>query len=478
MTLRCLVVGAPGRPQTTAVLSALEALEVHTATARPGKADPEPGEYDVAFALAAAPIDPSPFRAGVWWLSAVHGGRWPGASAGVREVADGLALTGLELRGVGGVIGPLPRVIADAWPRTDPYSVARQRWRVDELAVELIQRGVAALANDSVRPGPVCARPVPPPPVGADVRRRVRRSRARGFGTTQLDETLRSDHWTIGVVDAPVHRFLDPTFRPSVSWLPVTSREIFAADPFGVERADGAVEVWYEHFDYRDGLGRIATRAWCDGFWSEPTTRMRADVHLSYPFLARVGDEDWMLPEAAGSGGIMWTVLGDSGLSEPRELIDFPGLDPTLFRHDGRWWLLATDLRRLPIDALHAWHAESPEGPWEPHALNPIKVDVRSSRPAGAPFVHDGVLYRPAQDGTDGYGSAVAICRIDELTPTSFRETVVSRVLPLRPFSSGIHTLSSVGRVTLVDGKRRVFVPSTVVDRMRGKFSRLRRLLR
>jgi hypothetical protein len=113
-------------------------------------------------------------------------------------------------------------------------------------------------------------------------------------------------------------------------------------------------------------------------------------------------------------------------------------------------------------------------GPWRPHALNPIAVDVRGSRPAGTPFRADGILYRPAQDGTSGYGRAVAINRVDLLTPSDFRETTVRRIAALGGRGGGIHTLSAVGESTLVDGKIRRVVPSTLGDRVGG---RLRRML-
>ncbi len=53
---------------------------------------------------------------------------------------------------------------------------------------------------------------------------------------------------------------------------------------------------------------------------------------------------------------------------------------------------------------------EGLEGPWEPHRRNPVKCDVRGSRPAGTPFVHGGELYRPAQDGSKRYGKASSRC--------------------------------------------------------------------
>jgi hypothetical protein len=90
-----------------------------------------------------------------------------------------------------------------------------------------------------------------------------------------------------------------------------------------------------------------------------------------------------------------------------------------------------------------------------------VKVDVRSARPAGTPFVVDGTLYRPAQDCSRTYGGRVTINRVLILTPLAFREEPFAFVDPdpEGPYPDGLHTLSQVGNVTLIDGKRTLFVP-------------------
>ncbi|MGO4780832.1 hypothetical protein AB4084_35670, partial [Lysobacter sp. 2RAB21] len=84
-------------------------------------------------------------------------------------------------------------------------------------------------------------------------------------------------------------------------------------------------------------------------------------------------------------------------------------------------------------------------GPWKPHLRNPVKVDHRSSRPAGTPFVHEGVLYRPAQDCGSGYGQAVVINRVLLCTPQRYREEAVRHCRPdpggRNPH--GLHTVSA-----------------------------------
>jgi hypothetical protein len=143
-------------------------------------------------------------------------------------------------------------------------------------------------------------------------------------------------------------------------------------------------------------------------------------------------------------------------------LEDVPGVDPTVFRHDRRWWLMCTRKGPQEDTELWAWHAPDPTGPWTPHALNPIKTDVRGARPAGPPFVRDGVLYRPAQDCSRTYGGRVVVHRVDDLTPTAFAEeqVVVIEASRRSRYPIGPHTLTPVGDRVLVDGRRAVFVPA------------------
>ncbi|GAG66909.1 unnamed protein product, partial [marine sediment metagenome] len=97
---------------------------------------------------------------------------------------------------------------------------------------------------------------------------------------------------------------------------------------------------------------------------------------------------------------------------------------------------------------------------WKPHASNPIKVDVRSARPAGNPFYHNGNFYRPSQDCSEIYGGKIVLNRITRLSPTEFKEEKVNVIGPYKnsPYPDGIHTISSVGDMTIIDGFQRKFI--------------------
>jgi hypothetical protein len=295
------------------------------------------------------------------------------------------------------------------------------------------------------------------------------------------DRLLHHEEWHVGVVRSPVERWLEPTFSPPVLWLPLQPGH-FAADPFGIVR-DGRLHVFFEDLDQRAGIGNIHHVAVDeDGRPSSSEVVLDPGVHASYPFLVEDAGRVFMLPEIAASGDlVLFEAASFPSRWEPVAtlLAGVPALDPTVFRHHDRWWLFATRLDRGANSDLFIWHAERLTGPWTSHRDQPVKTDVRSARPAGTPFLHDGSLYRPSQDSSRRYGGRVVINRVDELTPTRFRETPIRIVEPGPPFGEGVHTLSGAGGWTLLDGKRRPFVAGAFrreIDHYaRGAAARLRR---
>jgi len=132
-------------------------------------------------------------------------------------------------------------------------------------------------------------------------------------------------------------------------------------------------------------------------------------------------------------------------------------LDPTNLCRNDSWWMLG--MRRVPNRDADLWLLQEPHslGAWTPNPTNPVKIDVTSSRRGGTPFVLDGVLYRPAQDCSDGYGSAIVINRVDRLDDTGFTESAVRRVrVGGHRYPSGSHTLAIGAGLVAVDSRRDV----------------------
>lgn len=182
-------------------------------------------------------------------------------------------------------------------------------------------------------------------------------------------------------------------------------------------------------------------------------------THISHPYIFEHQGKIFCLPETADAREIALYRchrFPQSWEKASTLIARVPGVDGTPFRHEERWWLFSTIRNGSVNSDLYAWHAPDLFGPWQPHQKNPVKQDAGSAKPAGTPFVSRGILYRPAQDCSKKYGRRVIINRIIRLTPDHFAEEDAATIGPLEraPFPSGIHTISAVEKITLIDGKR------------------------
>ena len=277
---------------------------------------------------------------------------------------------------------------------------------------------------------------------------------------------IEHDHWNIGIVEQPIEDFVHPQReRKPIKWLPTPGPGEFVADPFGWVR-DGQLTVFCEYLNYGgDAIGTIAAiQPFGSGSRVPVTIGPVPRVHLSYPAVFEHEGRLLCIPETQGAREVALYGLErfpDRWVRIATLIPDATVVDATLFRHGELWWLAgASDPGGAQLGAdLHLWYATDITGPWTAHPSNPVKTDVSSARPAGTPFVSEGVLYRPAQDSSVTYGSRVVINRVVALTTTTFREEPAAFVAPDTngPYPDGLHTLSAVGRMTLVDGKRLAF---------------------
>jgi len=291
----------------------------------------------------------------------------------------------------------------------------------------------------------------------------------------RLTSLLFAPDWNVGVVRQPIHSFLNPDFHPQVEWLSYRKNNHYIADPF-VLRVKSQVKLLVERFDFASNRGAIFETQLSGCESSPPAFKRSIDhgVHMSYPYLFEHEGRFYCTPEAYQTNGVSLYALDVERdvWSRVATLLDgFAAVDPTVFRYDGRWWLFCTNHDDGVEQKLFLWHAPGLLGPWEPHCANPVKVDVRSSRPAGRPFAFEGRLYRPTQDSSKGYGGAITINRVNRLTTLEFAEEPVAHIGPVKgsPYRNGLHTLVGLDSVTVIDGNRLIFAPELVWHRIKHK---------
>jgi len=265
--------------------------------------------------------------------------------------------------------------------------------------------------------------------------------------------------WNSGVVTGTPAQIARATVLPPVVWCEAGRRRFFA-DPFGAT-IDGVPSAYCEEIDPDTSRGVIVRLAFIDGKLVPGERVLVEPYHLSYPYVFEHERQWYAIPESCQNGEVALYRLQNSGRDWRKQAVlisDLRAVDSTVFFHDGKYWLLCGINDDGPSHKLHVYLADALTGPWRPHPLNPVKVDLRSARPAGAPFMLDGALHRPAQDCTRKYGRRIAIVRVNAIDERRYDEETVAYVEPPRGiYGRGVHTLSAMGGSTLVDGLRRDF---------------------
>ncbi len=263
--------------------------------------------------------------------------------------------------------------------------------------------------------------------------------------------------WNIGVLHRPISDLLDPDGSRGVRWLPAPSASGSRATPFGYLHEE-QLNVLYEKSDVHEDDGVIARlRPRPDNVLKRSRTMLDIGRPITYPYtMQHDGTVYVVLDHPTDENVVLYRVNeGNDGLDRVATLIEEPLVGAGLFRHEGRWWLMGTKAPHADA-ALYLFWSDRIEGPFMPHRHNPVKVDVRSARSGGTPFVHEGKLWRPAQDRTPGTRVEVVFNEVVELTPERFKEVPAERLLPFghTAYTKGMRTVSAVGDITVVDGLR------------------------
>jgi hypothetical protein len=232
----------------------------------------------------------------------------------------------------------------------------------------------------------------------------------------------------------------------------------FYADPCVIEH-EGEDHVFFEEWRSDLGKGVISWMKRDGERFTPPEQVLERPYHLSYPFVFRAGSDIFMIPETGAARRIeLYRAVDFPERWEPADvLVDgIAAADPTVLELDGGWWMFANvgEEGSSKCDQLWLFHADAIGGPWRPHARNPVKIDVRSTRPAGSLFRRGGRLIRPSQDCSVSYGGALTLCEVTRLSRSEYAEVEVEKLLPgWLPSNLGFHTLSSSARLEVIDGK-------------------------
>ena len=397
-------------------------------------------------------------RHGVW--SFHHGDNLVnrGGPAGFWEVMEGLPVTGSILQILTEDLDN-GRVIYRSWsPTADRLSVKANRnnlyWKSAAFVIRKLREladGVPVVPpeNDLYRP---YSNRLYRMPTNRELLPRLSRMAAK-YVAGKFQAALNDDQWALAYRFRSGPEDANNTLYRFKNLLPPKDR--FWADPFAVKVGE-QYYVFIEEYPYKHAKGHISViELDRKGVVSGPRKVLEREYHLSYPFVFEWKGEWYMLPETAANKTIeLYRAKSFPYVWQPEKVLmtDVRAKDATLAEIDGTWWMFVSIAEHSIPDELYLFSAPSPLGPWTPHRRNPVKSDVRGSRPAGALFEWKGEVYRPAQDSSGRYGYAISINRVTQLDHDQFREEQVSSILP--NWSERLlatHTIAIAGDLTVVD---------------------------
>ena len=231
----------------------------------------------------------------------------------------------------------------------------------------------------------------------------------------------------------------------------------FFADPFVIWK-DGIHHIFVEEFPFNTQKG-IISHFTIDpkGVVSRPKMVLSRPYHLSYPFVFERDGQFWMIPETSGNRAIeLYRAVRfpDKWIFETTLIDDIRADDVTLVDHDNRLWMFAaiSDWQSSQWDALGLFHSTDLFGDWRAHQANPVVLDARAARPAGAMYHKEDALWRPAQDCSAGYGSGLSLCRVERLDPERYEQSVEHHFAPRgKDRLTGLHTLNEDHGLEVID---------------------------
>jgi len=240
---------------------------------------------------------------------------------------------------------------------------------------------------------------------------------------------------------------------------PLPTQYRFLADPF----FEAAGSVLGEAMR-RDGRGEIA-RLHDNGAMPLPI----GGGHLSYPATVQVDGRSFMIPEMAEwSAPHLFEFDGEEVVD--RGELDIDGrprlLDPTAYAAEDAVFLFANRLDEGE-GVLRLWVGESIDGRFAEHPSSPVRISPAGSRMGGSIVRRGKQLFRFGQDLRGRYGDGLIAFRVEEISPTVYRETQAGELRLAN--HRGPHTLNFDNDTALFDYYEERLSPLAGVRRLRQR---------
>lgn len=278
----------------------------------------------------------------------------------------------------------------------------------------------------------------------------------RYFVSWAVEKAFFRPAWRIGVADGPESGLLQPAHLANATWLDGPSDGFWADPCFMPGHAESALVEAYIDSKRR---GHIAAIRFDGSAGSAAACHpvVQASRHLSFPQVHREEGCLWLVPEM-GSWGTQYAYPlseqnGAFVAGEPITIEGLKGVDPVIFRHEGRYWAFTSPTGAKACYELNLYIADHFFGPYTAHPANPVVIDPHGGRCAGPVQWIEGCLYRFGQVYGERYGEGIDVFEITYLGTDGYSER---RVRQIRPEAgdklAGVHTIDFSGARVLIDG--------------------------
>ena len=271
------------------------------------------------------------------------------------------------------------------------------------------------------------------------------------------------DEWSIGLASCNIKDFKDT--KSQIIWFKNFSKTTYNADPFGFQ-IDNKKYIIFEEYSQILKRGRIAVAEISNNKLINKKIILDDKKHLSYPFVFLEHNDFFVICEAYKSKKLNLYKINKTDLSLEKIREIFPNqeaIDPTIIKFNDKYWLFYS-MKEKADENLYLAFANSLSENFIQHPQNPIKSCKASSRSAGTPFILNNEIYRPAQNCQKFYGEKIAVNKINILNEKEFSEDFCYEISVPKNFNNsqhkffGIHTISSFGNETLIDGLQKKFL--------------------
>ena len=211
----------------------------------------------------------------------------------------------------------------------------------------------------------------------------------------------------------------------------------FLADPFIINH-NGRNICFVEDYSFLSSRGSISALEIIDGEnYSFLGNVIMEDFHLSFPYVFKINNNIYMVPESSENNDIRLYECEDFPMQWKLKKIikdNISAVDSMIFKHDSIWYLLtnicSSDIGDYSSE-LHLFSSSDPlTNPFLPAECNPVIFNSENGRNGGL-FKIKNEIYRVSQcQGKAHYGKSFTINRIRKISPNQYEEECIETVKP------------------------------------------------